>query len=90
MTHVIRAVYKGGSLHPLDPVDFTEGQEVQLTFLSVHRVIRNALAGLLISPHPITHDDEIDEAALLHEIEEAFRGQPSLSQTILEDRQMGP
>ncbi len=35
-------------------------------------------------------DDEIDEVALLHQIEEDFRDQPPLSETILQDRREGP
>ena len=90
MTHVIRAVYTQGSLHPLDPVDFVEGEEIQLTVLSARDVVQNALGDLLISPQMIESHDGIDEEALMREVEKAFQGQPPLSQTIIEDRQTGP
>jgi len=39
---------------------------------------------------PDPTDDDFDEEAVAREIEEAFRGQPPLSETIIEERREGP
>ena len=92
MVQVIRAVYTQGVLQPLDPVDFTEGEEIQLTLLSSRDAVKKALGDLLVVPIGPSDDEinAIDEDALMRRIEEAFRGQRPLSEDIIEERRNGP
>jgi predicted DNA-binding antitoxin AbrB/MazE fold protein len=89
MSQPIRAVYSEGQLRLLDPVDLSEGEEVQLMILSVEERAIAALGDLLLKL-PDAIDDDVDEEALLREIEDGFRGQPPLSETIIEERREGP
>ena len=85
MSQPIRAVYSEGRLRLLDPVDLSEGQEIQLTILSDKDRVRAALGDLLMEiPDP--SDEDIDEDALVREIEIGFQGQPPLSDVIIEER----
>jgi predicted DNA-binding antitoxin AbrB/MazE fold protein len=79
MSQPRRAVYKNGQLWLLDPVQLTEGQER----------VRAALGDLVV-PCAAPAEDEVDEEALAREVEEGFRGQRPLSDTILEERRAGP
>ena len=89
MSQPIRAVHHQGHLRLIDPVDLSEGQEIQVVILSDRDRARAALGDLLVEfPDPTGED--IDEEALLREIKEAFRGQPPLSETIIEERREGP
>jgi predicted DNA-binding antitoxin AbrB/MazE fold protein len=83
MAQIIRAVYTNGILQPLDPVNFTEGEEVHLTLLSSDDAVMQALGDLLVVPIGPSDDEvnAIDEEALMKRIEEAFRGS-DLSQRI--------
>lgn len=95
MGQTIRAVYSDGQLKPLEPVELAEGQEVHLTILSEQERARAALGDLLVdAPRPSieTFDElnELDDEALLKEIEEGFKGVPSLSEAIIEERREGP
>jgi predicted DNA-binding antitoxin AbrB/MazE fold protein len=88
MAYPVRAIYSQGQLRLLDPVDLTEGQEIQFMILSEIERVRLALADLLVE---IQLPPEVfDEDTLLREIEEAFKNQPPLSQTIIDERQEGP
>ncbi len=87
MSHAIRAIYGEGQLHLLDPVDLTEGQEIQVLILSNNEHARIALGDLLVEV-PTVSDDTVDELALMREIEIGFRGQ-SLSNAIIEERLQG-
>ena len=89
MSQSVRAVYSDGQLRLLDPVELSEGQEIQLVILSARDTMRAALADLLVQ-FPETPADDVDEEALMREIREAFRGQPPLSDTIIEERREGP
>ncbi|MBC7869395.1 MAG: antitoxin family protein [Chitinophagaceae bacterium] len=95
-TTIIRAVYENGHLRPLDPLDLREGEQVKLRVeaeneISQEEKLRLALGDLVRWPDPSADaDDDIDEEALLKEIQEAFRGQPPLSETIIQERQEGP
>lgn len=89
MSRPIRATYHHGHLRLLDPVDLAEGQEIHMVILSARDRARAALSDLLAEV-PGQPDEELDEAALLKEIEEEFRGQPTLSETIIEERRTGP
>ncbi|MCL5994882.1 MAG: antitoxin family protein [Chloroflexi bacterium] len=89
MSQPIRAVYSEGQLRLLDSVDLSEGEEIQLVILSDEERVRVALSDLLVELPDLTGED-IDEDALAREIEEGFRGQPPLSNTIIEERREGP
>jgi predicted DNA-binding antitoxin AbrB/MazE fold protein len=85
MSQAVRAIYHDGQLELLDKVDLIEGQEIQLLILSDDEKLRSALGDLLHESED-TSDEILDEAALLAEIEQGFRGQPPLSQTIIDER----
>ena len=89
MSHPIRAVYQGGQLRRLDPVHLTEGQEIRVLILSEEEQVRAALGDLVV-PYAAATAEDVDEEALAREVEEGFRGQPPLSETILEERRAGP
>lgn len=84
----VRAVYRNGQLQLLDPVELTEGQEVQLRILDEPNRVRDALSDLLVQVHFDDKDDTFDEAALQHEIDEATQG-VTLSDLIIEERRNG-
>lgn len=91
MSQLIRAIYSGGQLKLLEPVDLTEGQEIQLMILSERERAYAALEDILVHYDPETAFEEmIDEAALLAEIEADTRGKPAISDAIIEERQEGP
>ena len=89
MVQSIRAIYENGQLRLLDPVDLTEGQQVSIAFVSDRERTQAALSDLLVHRDESLADD-LDESALLREIESAFQGQPSLSETIIQERREGP
>lgn len=88
MVQAVRAIYEHGSLRLLDSVELTEGEQVSITIVSERDAIRAALADLLVPPDDT--DDDLNEEALLQEIEQAFQGQPPLSETIIQERREGP
>ena len=88
MSQPIRAVYKGGQLWLLEPVHLTEGQEIRVLILSEEDRVRAALGDLVV-PYSASTEENVDEEALVREVE-GFRGQPPLSETILEERREGP
>ncbi len=92
MAQIIRALYTQGVLQPLDPVDFTEGEEVQVTLVSSRDAIKQALGDLLVVPLGPSDDEinAIDVEALMRRVEAAFRGQRPLSEDIIEERRNGP
>ncbi len=64
--HSIRAIYTQGLLRPLEPLPFSEGEEVALMVLSDRERLEAALGDLLMPRPPALDDEEdIDEAALL-------------------------
>jgi predicted DNA-binding antitoxin AbrB/MazE fold protein len=89
MSQPVRAVYKGGQLWLLDPVHLTEGQEIRVLILSEEDRVRAALGDLVV-PYSAPTEEDVHEEALVREVEEGFRGQPQLSETILEERREGP
>lgn len=89
MSQPIRAIYSEGQLHLLEPVNLSEGQEIRLMILSDEDAIRAALGDLLVEI-PDTSPSDLDEDALLREVEETFRGQSPLSEAILKERREGP
>ncbi len=88
MNYPLRAIYRGGHLELLDPVELTENEVIQFVILSEKERAQIALADLLVEPDKDL--DEIDEPALMREIENAFRGQTPLSETILQERHESP
>ena len=89
MSQPIRAVFNEGSLRLLDEVQLAEGQEVHLVILSERERVDAALGDLLMK-WPDPGDVDIDEAALLEELADAFRGLPPLSEEIIAERRAGP
>lgn len=85
----LRAIYREGQLRLLDPVDLSEGQEIQLMILSDEERVLAALSDLLVKI-PDVSNETLDENALAREIEEGFRGQPPLSDMIIRERREGP
>lgn len=89
MIQTIRAIYESGQLRLLDPVELAEGQQVSIAILSDREAVRSALGSLLISVDT-SADKSVAEDALMREIEAGFRGQPPLSEAIIEERREGP
>lgn len=90
MTERIRAVYEQGHLRLLDAVQLNEGQEVAIQIISVPKSeILDLLGERVVLLDNIETTDESDEA-LWHQIEEGWHGDVPLSQTIIEERQIGP
>ena len=83
----LRAIYKDGQLRLLDPVDLADDQEVKLVILDERALVRAALGDLVVDRIPVA--DDIDEAALMAEIEAGCAG-ITLSDLIIEERQEGP
>jgi predicted DNA-binding antitoxin AbrB/MazE fold protein len=90
MVTAIRAIYENGHLRLLDPVNLSEGEEVQLTILTEVDRVRAALGDLLMEVSAPEDDEDIDEEALMRELDEAFRGQPPISEDIIKERREGP
>lgn len=89
MTTPIRAVYEDGKLRPLQPVDLAEGQEIELVILTERARAIAALGDLLVQVADAANEEDIDEEALLKEIDEAYKG-PPISEAIIEERREGP
>jgi predicted DNA-binding antitoxin AbrB/MazE fold protein len=88
MSQPIRAVYQQGHIRLLEPVDLVEGQEIQLVILSDREQVISAL-GDLVSPVELFTAEVTDAEALLQEVSEAFRGLPSVSDSIIAERREG-
>jgi predicted DNA-binding antitoxin AbrB/MazE fold protein len=89
MVYAIRAVYERGTLRLLDPVELQEGQHIQINILQEQELVQAALGDLLVQPvSPINKN--IDEEALMSQLDEAFTGQKPLSETIIDERREGP
>ncbi len=90
MTDAIRAIYTNGQLRLLDPTNLEEGEQVEVVILSERERVEKAFAGMLIHFDPLPVDNEIDEDALLVEIDAATQGKVSGSDAIIEERREGP
>jgi predicted DNA-binding antitoxin AbrB/MazE fold protein len=88
MSQPIRAIYKGGQLRLLEPVNLVEGQEIRVMILSEREQVRAALGDLLVEVPDDAQD--IDETSLAQEIETGFKGQSPLSESIIQERREGP
>ncbi len=91
VAHPVRAVFERGHLRLLDPVNSTEGQEIQLLIVSERERARAVLADILVHYDADgALDERIDEAALLAEIDADTKGKPTISNAIIEERREGP
>jgi predicted DNA-binding antitoxin AbrB/MazE fold protein len=88
MLQAIRAIYEHGQLRLLDAIELVEGEQVTITIVHERESAKTALGDLLVTPSEITED--VNEEALFREIEVGFRGQPSLSEEIIQQRREGP
>ena len=86
----IRAIYRGGTLQPLDPVDLEDGQEVQIQILDERTLILDALSDLIVvsDDEAGAEDVDFDEVGLQREIDKATHG-VTLSDLIIEERRTG-
>jgi hypothetical protein len=66
-----------------------DGQEIVLAILSPREQARALLAELLV-PEGTEPLPEVDEAAVVEDIDAALHGTPSVSEAILEERGVGP
>lgn len=83
----IRAVYEHRQLRLLDPVDWAEGQKVQITAISERERGRTALKDVAMKYNVAPKiDTEIDEVALLAQITADMQGKLSISDAIIEER----
>ena len=83
----VRAVYRDGKFQPLDSVDLQDGQEVQLQIVEKPASIQNIIGDMLTY---FEHDDsDLDEEAVLQELDRALSGKRPLSEIIIEERREG-
>jgi len=90
MAQTVRAIYEQGQLRLLEDVALSEGQEVNISILSDRDLVRAALGDLVVKFPEEASDEEIDEEALLREIEAELAGNLRLSEAIIEERREGP
>jgi predicted DNA-binding antitoxin AbrB/MazE fold protein len=84
---VVRAVYRDGKFQPLDTVDLQDGQEVQLQIVEKPTSIQEMIGDMLTH---FEHDaSEVDEDAILQELDRALAGKRPLSEIIIEERREG-
>ncbi len=84
----VRAVYRNGQFQLLDSVDLQEGQEVQLQIVKQQTPVQ-ALIGDMLT-HFERDETEIDEDAVLLEVEQSLKGNRPLSEIIIEERADNP
>ena len=83
---IIHAVYESGRLRPLEPIDLVEGQRVTIAIQTAEvDAIRVAL-GDLVRWADTSDDSDAGLEMLADEIDNAYQGEPPLSQIIIEDR----
>ncbi len=90
----IEAIYRDGQLRLLDPVDLAEGQRVRVTIQAVveewseEEHLRAVLGDMVRLPNP---DDDKDAwvELMVDEIDQAYQGEPPLSEVIIQDRGEG-
>ena len=88
MFETLRAVYENGRLRLLDPVELIEGQEIWLMILTERDRARAALGHLVTDMPRLDHD--MDDLALLRELDVTVSDQPPLSADIIAERREGP
>ncbi len=89
MGQSVRAIYEQGRLRLLDPVNLTEGQEIELVIMSERERAHAALDDLLVRFEPDA-GSEMDEARLVAELDAMLQGIPPVSDTIIRERREGP
>jgi predicted DNA-binding antitoxin AbrB/MazE fold protein len=90
MTISVRVIVENGKLRLLEPLDLAEGQELEVTIVTEGERAAAALDDLLVEVGASLDDSPLDDAELMREIAEGFRGQRPLSETIIEERREGP
>ncbi|MEO8612723.1 MAG: antitoxin family protein [Chloroflexota bacterium] len=83
----IRAEYRDGQIKLLDPVDLEEGQQLTISVEAVtdREKLKAILGDMVIWSDPSDDSDAWVED-MAEEIDNAFQGDPPLSQYIIEDR----
>jgi predicted DNA-binding antitoxin AbrB/MazE fold protein len=89
MVTPVRAVYEQGHLRLLQPLDLLEGQEIDVLILTEREQAIAALGDLVAATTPLSAED-IDEEALLKELDETYGGNLSVSDAIIQERREGP
>lgn len=86
----VRAIYRNGQLQLLDPVELTEGQEVQLQIVdTMTDRVQLALSDLLAHNSETTRQSStLNEQVIQQNIDESAKG-VTLSDVIIEERQSG-
>lgn len=87
MMVIVRAVYQDGKFQPLDTIDLQEGQEVQLQIVEKPTPISELIGDMLT--HFEYESSDIDEDAILQELDRALAGKRPLSEIIMEERREG-
>ena len=80
----VRAVYHQGHLQLLDPVNLIEGQQVQLQIVEAETPLKILIADMLSPFEGVAGD--VDEEAVLQELDRELQGKRPLSEIIIEDR----
>ncbi len=88
MTISVRAIFEKGRLRLLEPVELAEGQEIEVMILTEREHAIAALGDLFVE-FPVLDNEDIDEQALLRELDETYQG-PPISEAIIEERRKGP
>jgi predicted DNA-binding antitoxin AbrB/MazE fold protein len=83
----VRAVYRDGKFQPLDRVDLQDGQEVQLQIVEKPLPIQDMIGDMLT--HFEYDASDLDEDAILEELDQALAGKRPLSEIIIEERREG-
>jgi len=84
---LIRAVYHNGQLQLLDTVELQEGQEVQLQIVEEQTPLEDLIGDMLVRFEPDNTD--IDEDAVVQELDRALAGKRPLSEIVIEERLAG-
>lgn len=92
MSQSLRAIYKDGQLRFLEPLQLVENQRVRVNIEPEEDDIRAILGDLLVPRSELPDElEDLDEAALIAEIREGFKGvQQSVADIIIEERQEEP
>lgn len=80
----VRAIYHQGQLRLLDPVNLSEGQQVQLQIVETEAPLKSLIADLL-SPFE-AYETVADEETLMQILDQQLAGKRPLSEIILEER----
>jgi len=84
---ILRLVYENGVFRPVQPVDYQDGQEINVSVLSAREQSR-LLLGDLLEPIPEDSDvDAMDEQAMMARLHASFKEGTTLSDSVFEDRE---